>query len=318
MLTHVLRRLLGAVPLLLIISAICFGLMHMAPGGPLARMLENPRVRPEDIQAMRENLGLDKPVPVQYARWLGRSVRGDFGNSYVTGKPVLGMILERLPATLELTLTAFTLSLLFGIGAGIVTAVKRATKADYAATFLAFVGISMPVFWLGLMAQVVFGLWLNVLPVTGRVTEGAGGGGFGDRLAHLALPVMVLSLLYVSSWSRYMRGALIEVLSQDYIRTARAKGLSGRVVLVRHAVRNALIPLVTIACLQVPGLFTGAIITEAIFAWPGMGRLFYDGIQKGDYPRLMAILLISSALIVLFNLVADVLYAVLDPRIAYR
>ena len=313
---YVLRRLLGAIPLLLAISAICFGLMHAAPGGPLARMMENPRVRPEDIAAMRKNLGLDRPVPVQYAMWVGRSIRGDFGNSYVTGQPVLGMIKERLPATLELMLTAFGCSLVVGIGIGIVTGLRRATRIDYAATLLAFIGISLPVFWLGLMAQVVFGLWLDWLPVTGRMN--AGDGSFPDRLVHLVLPVLVLSLLYVSSWSRYMRGTLIEVMSQDYIRTARAKGLSGRTVVLRHAVRNALIPVVTIMCLQIPGLFTGAIITEAIFAWPGMGRLFYDGIQKGDYPRLMAILMISSALIVLFNLIADILYGILDPRIAYK
>lgn len=314
--TYVLRRLLGAIPLLLAISAICFGLMHAAPGGPLARMMENPRVRPEDIEAMRKNLGLDKPVPVQYAMWIGRSVRGDFGDSYVTGQPVMAMIRERLPATLELMLTAFTFSLILGIGIGVVTGLRRATRVDYAATLLAFVGISLPVFWLGLMAQVVFGLWLDWLPVTGRMTTGDGS--FLDRLHHLVLPVLVLSLLYVSSWSRYMRGTLIEVLSQDYIRTARAKGLSGRAVVFKHAVRNALIPVVTVMCLQIPGLFTGAIITEAIFAWPGMGRLFYDGIQKGDYPRLMAILMISSALIVLFNLVADILYGILDPRISYK
>jgi peptide/nickel transport system permease protein len=313
---YVLRRLLGAIPLLLAISAICFGLMHAAPGGPLARMMENPRVRPEDIEAMRKNLGLDRPVPVQYAMWVGRSLRGDFGNSYVTGQPVLGMIKERLPATLQLMLTSFGISLVLGIGIGIVTGLRRATRIDYAATLLAFIGISLPVFWLGLMAQVVFGLWLGWLPVTGRMTTGDGS--FPDRLAHLVLPVLVLSLLYVASWSRYMRGTLIEVMSQDYIRTARAKGLSGSTVVLRHAVRNALIPVVTIMCLQIPGLFTGAIITEAIFAWPGMGRLFYDGIHKGDYPRLMAILMIASALIVLFNLIADVLYGILDPRIAYK
>ena len=313
---YVLRRLLGAIPLLLAISAICFGLMHAAPGGPLARMMENPKVRPEDIEAMRKNLGLDRPVPVQYAMWVARSARGDFGNSYVTGQPVLGMITERLPATLQLMLTSFGISLVLGVGIGIVTGLRRATRIDYVATLLAFVGISLPVFWLGLMAQVVFGLWLGWLPVTGRMTTGDGS--LPDRLAHLVLPVLVLSLLYVASWSRYMRGTLIEVMSQDYIRTARAKGLSGSTVVLRHAVRNALIPVVTIMCLQIPGLFTGAIITEAIFAWPGMGRLFYDGIQKGDYPRLMAILMISSALIVLFNLIADVLYGILDPRIAYK
>ena len=317
MTTYVLRRILGAIPLLLGISVVCFVLMHEAPGGPLARMLENPRVRPEDIVAMRHNLGLDRPVYVQYGIWLGNVITGDFGTSYVTSEPVLGMIAERLPATLELMLTAFGVSLLVGLTLGVLAGLRPSSRLDYAVTLFAFIGISIPVFWLGMMGQVLFGLKLHWLPVTGRLSEGSSGG-VGDAVLHLVLPVMVLSLLYTSSWSRYMRATLIEVMSQDYVRTARAKGLSSRVVVLRHAVRNALIPVVTIMCLQIPGLFTGAIITEAIFAWPGMGRLFYDGILKGDYPRVMAILVIASALIVLFNLVADVLYGLLDPRISYK
>jgi peptide/nickel transport system permease protein len=309
--TYVLRRLLGAIPLLFGISIACFLLMHYAPGGPLARLMENPRTRPEDIAALRHNLGLDKPVIVQYGIWLRNVLTGNFGSSYVTGEPVLGMIAQRIPATMELMLSAFGLSLVVGLGLGIVAGLRPSSRADYALTLFAFVGISVPVFWLGMMSQVIFGVKLDWLPVTGR-----GDGGW-DEVRHLILPMLVLSLLYTSSWSRYMRATLIEVMSQDYVRTARAKGLAAPRVIVRHAVRNALIPVVTIMCLQIPGLFTGAIITEAIFAWPGMGRLFYDGIGKGDYPRVMAILVIASALIVLFNLVADVLYGLLDPRISY-
>jgi peptide/nickel transport system permease protein len=315
--TYVIRRLLGAIPLLLAISMITFGLMSAAPGGPLARLQENPKVRPEDIEIKRKLLGLDKPMPVRYAIWLKKTVTGDFGESYVTNEPVLGMIAQRLPATLELMLTSFFLSLILGLGIGIWTALRRATLVDYVATFLSFVGISLPVFWFGLMAQVVFGVWLGWLPVTGRFSQGEAGT-VVDYLRHLVLPVVVLSLLYTASWSRFMRSSLIEVMSQDYVRTAWAKGLPRRRVVFRHGVRNALIPIVTVMAIQVPGLFTGAIITEAIFAWPGMGRLFYDGIQKGDYPRLMAILMISSTLIVLFNLIADVLYGVLDPRISFK
>lgn len=315
--TYVIRRILGAIPLLLVISMITFGLMSAAPGGPLARYQENPRISAKDLEIKRKQLDLDKPIPVRYLKWLKRTATGDLGTSFVTSQPVLGMIAERLPATLELMLTSFILSLAFGLTIGIVTALKRATPFDYVATFLAFIGISLPVFWLGLMAQVVFGVWLGWLPVTGRMTTG-GEGGLSDYVAHLALPVLVLSLLYTASWSRFMRSSLIEAMSQDYVRTAYAKGLSRRRVVFRHGVRNALIPIVTIMAIQVPGLFTGAIITEAIFAWPGMGRLFYDGILKGDYPRLMAILMISSVLIVLFNLIADVLYGLLDPRISYK
>lgn len=314
---YILRRVLQAIPLLILISGICFGLMHLAPGGPLARMQENPRVRPEDIELLRKNLGLDKPLPVQYAVWAGKALRGDLGTSYVTGQPVLSMIAGRLPATMELMLTAFCLALAVGLTVGIVTGLRPSTKTDYLATLFSFIGISVPVFWLALMAQVLFGAHLKLLPVTGRFTVNAEAS-LVDYLRHLVLPVSVLSLLYMASWSRYMRGTLIEVMSQDYIRTAWAKGLSRRVVVFRHGVRNALVPVVTIVAIQIPELFTGAIITESIFAWPGMGRLFYDGIQKGDYPRLMAILMVSSILIVAFNLIADVLYAILDPRISYK
>lgn len=322
---YVLRRLLGAIPLLFVISLICFGLMKASPVSPLSRLMENPRISPEDIEKLVRFYGLDKPWHAQYGLWLKRMlVDGDLGQSFVTREPVGQMILDRLPATLELMLTAFFLSLAFGVSVGILAALRRATLVDYAVTLFAFVGISMPVFWLGLMGQIVFGTqpdwlpgWWPKLPVSGRFTIGVEPS-VGDFVAHLVLPVAVLSLLYMASWSRYVRGSLIEVLSLDYVRTARAKGLSPTVVVLKHGVRNALIPVVTIIALQVPGLFTGAIITETIFSWPGMGRLFYDGVLKGDYPRLQAILVISSVLIVLFNLIADLLYAVLDPRITYR
>ena len=315
MMTYALRRLLQAIPLLLVISMGVFALSHLAPGGPLARAAENPRVRPEDLALLKHSLGLDKPLWLQYGIWAGRALRGDLGVSWTTGEPVVRMIAQRLPATAELMLTAFLLSLTLGIGVGVVAALRRASALDYAVAAFSFVGISVPVFWLALMAQLLFGVRWKLLPVTGR--ESLDGGGFGDHLAHLVLPVLVLSFLYMASWSRYMRGTLIEVLSQDYVRTAWAKGLSRTRVVFRHGVRNALIPVVTIVALEIPQLFTGAIITEAIFAWPGMGRLFYDGILKGDYPRDMAILMVASFLIVVFNLIADLMYAVLDPRISY-
>ncbi|MBI2568528.1 MAG: ABC transporter permease [Candidatus Schekmanbacteria bacterium] len=316
----VLRKALGAIPLLIAISAICFGLVRLAPGGPLARLEGLPNVRAEDIELKKKALGLDLPLPVQYGAWLVRiGLRGDLGRSFVTGEPVAAMIIGRLPATLELMSAAFLLAIAMGMSAGVMSAVRAGKALDYALTFLALVGISLPVFWIGLMAQVLFSVELGWLPAGGRagVTE-ATAASFSARLRHLVMPASVLSLLYMSSWSRYMRASLLGVLAQDYIRTARAKGLGETAVVARHGVRNALIPVVTIVALQLPTLFTGAIITETIFSWPGMGLLFYDGVLKGDYPRVQAILLVSSVLIVTFNLAADLLYAVLDPRIAYR
>lgn len=316
--TYIARRLLQSIPLLLVISAICFTLMNLAPGGPLAHLESNPEISAEDIARKRALLGLDRPLPIQYGLWLKRMlIEQDFGESFQTKRPNLEMIAERIPATLELMLTAFALALSVGLVLGVCSAVWRATVGDYFATLFAFIGISIPVFWLGQMAQLVFGVKLHWLPITGRATPGMAPN-FGDHLSHLVMPVCVLSLLYMASWSRYMRGSLVEVLSQDYIRTARAKGLAPLAVLLRHGVRNALIPVVTIVALQVPSLFMGAIITETIFAWPGMGNLFYEGILNGDYPLLMAILVISSTLIVVFNLIADVLYGLLDPRIAFK
>ena len=244
--TYVLRRLLGAIPLLLVISVICFSLMRLAPGGPLAHLEGNPNVRAEDIALKRKALGLDRPVAVQYVTWLKAMVlEGDFGTSFVTGEPVLGMILGRLPATMELMLVAFGISLSIGLAVGIASALKRASAGDYLATFLAFIGISIPVFWAGLMGQLVFAVWLGWLPIGGNEPSGVANPSLADYARHLVLPMTVLSLLYMASWSRYMRGSLVEVLSLDYVRTARAKGLGPGAVVIRHAVRNALIPVVT-------------------------------------------------------------------------
>jgi peptide/nickel transport system permease protein len=314
--TYLLRRVLQSIPLLVVISLICFTLMHLAPGGPLGHLEGNPNITAEDIERQRRLLGLDQPVPVQYLRWMGGALRGDFGNSMVSSDPVLGMIVARLPATTWLMGSAFLMALVAGLAMGIAAALQRARATDYVATFLAFIGISLPVFWAGLMAQLLFGAMLGWFPISG--IPGEGEGGLLGWMRHLVLPVTVLSLLYMASWSRYMRSSLIEALSADFVRTARSKGLPPRRVVLHHALRNALVPVVTVVALQIPTLFTGAIITETIFSWPGMGDLFWDGINKGDYPRLMAILMISSTLIVFFNLIADVLYAVLDPRIRYE
>ena len=311
------KRLLEIVPLVFIVSLICFALMQAAPGGPTAMLSQNPMVNPDDLARIRANFGIDEPVFVQYFMWLKRVIfHGDFGHSYVTGEPVLEMIAQRLPATLELMGSAFLLAFLFGISGGIYAALKRYTKSDSVVTLLALVGISIPVFWLGLMSMMLFTVKWRLLPSAGMFLLGEPFSMI-DHLRHLLMPSLVLSLLFVSSWSRYMRASLSEVLQMNYIDVARAKGASRGSVIFKHAIRNAAIPVLTVIALNLPALFTGSVITETIFAWPGMGRLFYDGLLRQDYTRLMGIIFIASILIAFLNLIADMLYGILDPRIRY-
>ncbi len=311
------KRCLEIAPLVFLVSLICFALMQAIPGGPTAMLSENPMIRPEDLARIRTNFGIDEPVIVQYFLWLKRVLlHGDFGHSYVTGEPVSEMIKQRLPATLELMGSAFLLAFLLGISGGIVAALKRYTKLDSFITLVALVGISIPVFWLGLMSMMLFTVKWRMLPSAGMFSLGVP---FSllDHLQHLLLPSLVLSLLFVASWSRYMRASLSEVLGMNFIDVARAKGASRGSVVFKHAIRNAAIPVLTVIALNLPALFTGSIITETIFAWPGMGRLFYDGLLRQDYTRLMGIIFMASILIAVLNLVADTIYGILDPRIRY-
>jgi peptide/nickel transport system permease protein len=311
------KRLLEIVPLVFIVSLICFALMQAAPGGPTAMLSQNPMVKPDDLARISANFGIDEPVFVQYFMWLKRVIfHGDFGHSYVTGEPVSEMIGQRLPATLELMGSAFLLAFLFGISGGIYAALKRYTKSDSVVTLLALVGISIPVFWLGLMSMMLFTVKWRLLPSAGMFSLGEPFSMI-DHLRHLLMPSLVLSLLFVASWSRYMRASLSEVLQMNYIDVARAKGASRGSVIFKHAIRNAAIPVLTVIALNLPALFTGSVITETIFAWPGMGRLFYDGLLRQDYTRLMGIIFIASILIALLNLIADMIYGILDPRIRY-
>ncbi len=313
----ILRRLLEIALLIFVVSLVCFTLMHAAPGGPAAVLSQNPMVRPEDLARIRENFGIDKPVIVQYWLWLKRVVlHGDFGNSFVTGEAVMDMIKERMPATLELMFSAFLLAFLLGISGGIIAAVKQYTKVDAFITFVSIIGISIPAFWLGLMSMMFFSVKWHILPSAGMYTVG-GDGGLMDHLSHLVMPSIVLAFVFIASWSRYMRASLSEVLSMHYISVARAKGAPKMDVLFKHAVRNASIPVLTVIALNLPALFTGSIITETIFSWPGMGRLFYEGLLRQDYTRLMGVIFITSVLIALFNLFADVIYGILDPRVRY-
>ncbi len=323
MFTYVIRRTLQAIPLLIAISIILYGILYNMPGGPLAPYLQNPHITPADIARLKHNLGMDQPVPIQYLKWLGHILTGDMGYSTSNSEPVFQAIVERIPATLELMGTSFIFSVAIGVGAGIISAVYRYSFVDYFITTLAFFGQSMPVFWFALMMQLAFAVHGVPLPFGYQIqlpSAGISSGDtfdLGDRLAHLVLPVVVLSLLALALYSRFMRSSLLEVLGTDYMRTAAAKGLNFRAILFKHGLKNALIPVVTILALSVPGILGGAIITETIFAWPGTGRLFYNALTQSDIALLMGYLILVAILVVFCNLLADVLYAWLDPRVKY-
>jgi peptide/nickel transport system permease protein len=313
---YVLRRLFQAVPLLFAITLLSFALMKAAPGGPLSIYRENPEFDPNDIAALEAQLGLHEPIPVQYVKWVGNLVTLDWGYSYVTHEPVVQRIWQRLPNTLYLMLSAYVLTLLIAIPIGVLAAVRQYSWYDHLASAGAFFGISMPVFWFGLLMILTFAVNLRWLPTSGMATVGADFD-LVDRLRHLAMPALVLALVSAAGYSRFIRGSMLEVIHQDYIRTARAKGLRERLIILRHAAKNAALPFVTLLALDIPDLFTGAVVTETIFAWPGMGRLYIDSVTRLDYSVLMAILTVSAALLILSNLLADILYAYLDPRIRY-
>ena len=317
MLIYIGRRLLEMIPLMFGISVILFIVIQMAPGGPEGSLLETGRfIDPAVIEAYRARLGVDRPVHIQYVRWLSAVVTGDLGVSFSSTRQVSAMILERLPATLELMASSFVLAAIIAIGLGIFSAVKQYSLFDYFSTGVSFVGIAMPVFWFALILQLIFSVQLGWLPVAG--TETVGDTSVGDHLRHLILPAVVLSFRNIAGWSRYLRASLLGVLRTDYIRTARAKGLPERAVVGVHGVRNALIPVLSIMALGFAGMFSGAVITETIFAWPGIGRMFVQAMFARDYPLLMGIMLMGSFMVIVFNLVADVLYGVLDPRIRYE
>lgn len=313
---YAIRRILQALPVLFGITLISFTIIHLAPGDPAALLID-PEASTEDVLRIRAALGLDQPIYVQYVKWLGNLLRGDLGRSFLDGQPVLQKILEVLPNTIQLTLTAFVLSLTLGIIIGVISATRRYSVVDHVSTVFAFFGISMPNFWFGLMLILIFSLQLRWLPSHGMHTLGVKPN-FLDTASHMVLPVMVLGLEGLASISRYMRSSLLEVIRQDYIRTARAKGLAERVVIYKHAIKNALLPVITILGLSLPGLVGGAFIIETLFAWPGMGRLGVQSVFTRDYPTIMGINLMASTLTVLFNLLADLAYALADPRIKYN
>jgi len=312
----VLRRLLQALPLLIAISAVSFAILKLTPGGPLAAYEGNPLFTDEDRKRLEHAFGIDQPVPLQYLSWLGQFVRGDWGYSFASHQPVLALVAERLPNTVYLMGTVFVTVLLLAIPIGVFAAVKQYSWFDHVVTGTTFAFLSTPTFWLGLLLIIAFGLQLRLFPLGGIDTPGQPFNLF-DRLRHLVLPVATIALVQLGSHVRYLRASMLETINQDYMRTARSKGLGERAVVLRHALKNAAIPLVTVVALDVPELFAGALVTEQIFGWPGMGRLFWDAATRFDYPVLMGILTVSSALIVLANLFADVVYGYLDPRIRF-
>jgi peptide/nickel transport system permease protein len=312
----VLLRLLGLLPLLFGISLVLFAVIHMAPGGPTDFYADNPGVTPEALAQMKAALGLDQPLPIQYIRWIVSFLQGQWGYSISTSRPVLQEIGERVPATLLLGGSALLLAMIISLPLGVVGAVKRYSALDAVLTIISFSGISLPVFWIALMLQIVFAIWLRWLPSGGYTT--LGDGSLRDHLAHMAMPVSILAFATIAKWARYMRASMIEVLRQDYIRTARAKGQSRWGVVLNHALRNALLPFVTIVALDLVNIVSGTVITEAVFTWPGIGGLFVHSMNTRDYPVLMGIMMIGSCVLVFGNLLADIAYGLIDPRIRFE
>jgi len=314
MIQFIIRRLLHSIPLLIGVSIIGFGLMHLAPGGPLGVYTLNPTVSSQDIERIKVVFGLDQPIYLQYWKWATNLVQGNWGTTFFGGRPVFWVILERVPATLLLAGLSLSIAMLLGTAIGVLGAVKRYSIFDYLATTGAMFALSFPTFWFGLMAIFIFAVELRWLPSGGMYTLGEEGNPW-DLLRHLVLPVMVLSLVIVATWSRYARSSFLEVIHQDYIRTARAKGLRNREILARHAFPNALPPLVALVGVPLPFLFSGALVTETIFGWPGMGRLFVDSLTMKEYPVLMGMMMFTAIFVIIGNLLADIGVALVDPRV---
>lgn len=342
---YIVRRLLQAIPMLFLVSIVLFALVNIAPGGPLSAYSRTNRMPEEKKEAIKRSFGLDKPLPVQYIVWLAGNdwmkidtdgdgipdgygtrkgiLRGDFGFSYKERKPVLDLIADRLPNTIYLMSFTLLAVAIVSIPIGILSAVKQYSAFDLTATTLSFIGQAIPEFWLGLILILIFYATLDnpftgesLFPAGGMFTIGADFS-IWDRIKHLILPVTMGVVGWVAWYSRFLRSSMLEVINQDYIRTARAKGQIERKVLYKHALKNALIPLVTMFALDFPYIFTGSLYVELLFSWPGMGRLFYSAANDRDYPILLAILIIGAGIVILSNLMADIAYAYLDPRVRY-
>jgi peptide/nickel transport system permease protein len=343
--TYIARRLIQTIGLLFLLSILLFALVNLAPGGPLSAY-GGRRIRPERVEILKRQFGLDKPLPIQYLYWLAGNdwiqvdtnndglkdefgsrkgvLRGDFGFSYRTREPVLQEIGLRLPNTITLMGITMLSALAIAIPIGIYSAIKQYSIFDFFATTFSFAGQAVPEFWLGLLLILIFYAWLKN-PVTGEPLFPPGGMSslesgfsFSDRLSHLVLPVLTGALGWIAWYSRFLRSSLLEILPLNYLRSARARGLPERRVILKHALKNAMIPIVTLLALDLPYIFTGAVLIETIFSWPGMGRLYYQAAVERDYPLLMAVLIIGAGFIIFCNLLADILYGYLDPRVRYE
>ena len=331
---YLLRRLALTVPILLGVSLLVFLMLHSAGGDP-AQLILGARADPESIAALRQELGLDRPLLVQYVAFLSGAVRGDFGRSYRSNTPVIAEISARFPATIELAVSAMAIAVVVGVVIGTVAAVRRQSFPDYLGSTVVLLGLSIPTFWLGLILIIIFGLWLRWLPISGRVDPRLGADPSApfltltsllhgnwmvarDALRHLILPALTLAAWLAAIVARMTRASLIESLGQDYVRTARGKGLSERLIVRGHAARNALLPVLTVVGLEFGTLLGGAVVTETIFSWPGLGQLTVTAIGARDYQMVQGVVVLLAAVFVLLNLLVDVLYAVLDPRIRYE
>jgi peptide/nickel transport system permease protein len=324
MLIYIAKRVAGFVPMLLGISMICFAVMVLAPGSPVDLMTDmNPKASPEDRIKLEKFYGLDQPVHVQYGLWLKRVVQGDLGTSFSRDRrPVLDKILEALPITLMINVISLALILLLAIPIGVYSAARQHTLGDRITTVFVFLGFAVPDFWLVLLAMSYFGAELNLLPISGLQSLDhdslSAAGKLWDWIQHLILPIGLSVITGLAGMSRYMRSQMLEVLRQDYIQTARAKGLDERTVVLRHGMRNALLPVITLLGLSLPGLIGGSVITEQLFSIPGMGRLFFTGVMSRDYPVVMGILMFVGVLTLIGNLLADLAYYAVDPRLRRR
>jgi peptide/nickel transport system permease protein len=310
---YLIRRILQSLLVLFLVSLVSFGLIHAAPGGPI-EMFVKPNQSPEMVKVQMHNLGLDRPVPVQYWMWITRSLKGDFGQTFKSGRDVGELIGPALKNTLILMTTAYVLTILIAIPWGIYNSTRQYGVSDNLSAVVGYAGFAMPTFWFAILLQELFSLKLNWFPLS-HMYDMDKIGQFGNLVQHMVLPVSVLVIIGLAGWLKYSRASMLEVLSQDYVRTARAKGVSESKVVFKHALRNALIPIVTLLGLSLPGVVAGATLTETVFNWPGMGRLFVDMAVAREYSVLMSITMIISLVVVIGNMIADILYAIVDPRV---
>ncbi len=318
---YILRRLAGVPPLILGITIVTFLLIHATPGSPVDDLKLTPEIREEDLQHIMRTLGIDRPLHEQYIGWVTDLVQGDFGISLRTFQPVRTQLFQRLPNTLILTVSALLVALLFAIPIGVLAALRRNSIFDHLTTIGSTLGQSIPAFWLGLMLIIIFAVQFKVWGLPSLPSGGAQtlprGGDLLDRIQHLILPVATLALGQMATWARYIRSQMLEMIRQDYVRTARAKGLRERAVVMRHAFRNAVLPLITLVGLTIPNLFGGAVIIESVFGWPGLGSLAIDAALNRDYTVVMGAVLFISIVTVLANLLADISYGLADPRVKF-